>query len=500
MQKNNFKLKTIFKKGLSFSIALALGAAATSLNTAKIADAAKATVATPDTSRRVYIAGERFSTSGITDADYYGTVAGSTRVAFGTYNVPNSEGTKTIYLASEAGPDNDELAFTYTVVPTSGFTDVADENTITITDGTAFTAARTAILDGLDWTNAISNAQGNSLIAAWGSTATFSIGGADFSSGNISYASHNGKEVSIKLPNGPTFKVGKLAVEKAVSKIELVSEPTNLGFAKGTKFDFSGLKIKVTYSDNTTAEVAYDNTTKSRFSFHKHSDTSSLSTESTMDEANVVVDVVYRGTEVEQAFTFYSCSGNSELKNGQVTVSGSFATGNTLVVNNIPEAEYKTLYEQFQKELGKESPEIIFDKDISLTIPRAYIGSVNVQLYVGEDYAGKFVTVKHLIDANTVETFHCKVLKDGYINFSCNHLSPFMVALGVKDEAAAAEASKKAEEAAKKAEEAAKAKSGSGSAKTGDMSVIAFSVFGFVALISAAVLAYLKKARKSFDK
>lgn len=56
MQKNNCKLKTIFKKGLSFSIALALGAAATSLNLAKTAKAD-----TPDVSdaRKVYLAGEK---------------------------------------------------------------------------------------------------------------------------------------------------------------------------------------------------------------------------------------------------------------------------------------------------------------------------------------------------------------------------------------------------------------------------------------------------------
>lgn len=56
MQKNNCKLKTIFKKGLSFSIALALGAAATSLNLAKTAKADA-----PDVSeaRGVYLAGEK---------------------------------------------------------------------------------------------------------------------------------------------------------------------------------------------------------------------------------------------------------------------------------------------------------------------------------------------------------------------------------------------------------------------------------------------------------
>ena len=57
MQKNNCKLKTIFKKGLSFSIALALGAAATSLNLAKTAEAS----ATVTNLREVYLKGEKVS-------------------------------------------------------------------------------------------------------------------------------------------------------------------------------------------------------------------------------------------------------------------------------------------------------------------------------------------------------------------------------------------------------------------------------------------------------
>ena len=44
MQKNNCKLKTILKKGLSFSIALALSVAATSLNLAKPAEATQPNV------------------------------------------------------------------------------------------------------------------------------------------------------------------------------------------------------------------------------------------------------------------------------------------------------------------------------------------------------------------------------------------------------------------------------------------------------------------------
>lgn len=60
MQKNNCKIKTIFKKGLSFSIALALGAAATSLNLAKTAEATLS--GTP--SKTVYLAGEKVDAAG----------------------------------------------------------------------------------------------------------------------------------------------------------------------------------------------------------------------------------------------------------------------------------------------------------------------------------------------------------------------------------------------------------------------------------------------------
>ena len=63
---------------------------------------------------------------------------------------------------------------------------------------------------------------------------------------------------------------------------------------------------------------------------------------------------------------------------------------------------------------------------------------------------------------------------------------------------------KRAEENAASEIEAAKkeaaAKSASKSVKTGDASIVAFSVFGFIAFVSAAILVFMKKNRKDFEK
>ena len=127
---------------------------------------------------------------------------------------------------------------------------------------------------------------------------------------------------------------------------------------------------------------------------------------------------------------------------------------------------------------------------------------MKVALNVGKNYAGQTVTVKHLSN-DEIETFVDKVDSDGIVTVSVSSLSPFMVALGATEEeqsAAAETEQKNAEEKAEAAKKEAAAKSASKSVKTGDASIVAFSVFGFIAFVSAAILVFMKKNRKDFEK
>ena len=110
MQKNNCKLKTIFKKGLSFSIALALGAAATSLNLAKTAEAAVDTLG----ARTVYLAGENaeFDTSGWSNKpSYYSTDDDENWLSVNEPVKLNSDMTKLEIASDDSGSDKTDYTF-----------------------------------------------------------------------------------------------------------------------------------------------------------------------------------------------------------------------------------------------------------------------------------------------------------------------------------------------------------------------------------------------------
>lgn len=496
MQKNNCKLKTIFKKGLSFSIALALGAAATSLNLAKTAEA------TVDTTgaRTVYLAGENaeFTTSGWTNKPtHYSTDDGTTWIAVATPVKLTSDMTKLKIASSSSGTDATD--YTFTVYDWAKIYDASKTLKVSHNDGTV----KAEVLDVLSFRDLKSGKETEHAAALRTllESGVITIDGANIAkTDKFDYTAHNGKEASVKVGD-VVCKLGKLEVTRAITGVELVSGPTENCYFAGEKINLDGLSLKVTYGVGDPAVVKWTKDTAGEFTF------SAPSVKQDEEMAATIADitVTYGEKTTEETFTLYVVSTVSSVDNGIAKIQGTFEK--TPTVNAIALSEDSEKYTKLKSAFA-ENAQVIFAYDI-LADYEASVGKMRVALNVGKNYAGQVVTVKHLAN-DEIETFVNKVDEDGNVTVSVDSLSPFIVVLGAteEDKAAAAETEQKnAEEAAKTeaakteaAKSAAASKSASSSVKTGDASVVAFSVFGFVALISAAVLAFMKKNRKNFEK
>lgn len=485
MQKNNCKLKTIFKKGLSFSIALALGAAATSLNLAKTAKADA-----PDVfgARRVYLAGEKVE-----------SIKGATKLKVNDKEIstdPMSHLMTTGDKKLKFGNDTDETGWSEDVnVTVYDWANIYDSSkTLKVVHNT--TEVQT-LLGSLSFSNltvgqetAHSTALRDLLKSGTVTVAGTNVALAD----KFDYTKHNGKAISVKVGN-VDCPLGTLEVSRNVKAVSLAKEPTENCYIEGEKINLSGLALNVTYEDDGKATVEWTEETKDAFTF------SSNDVEQDKEISQTIKDitVTYEGNTAQEKFTLYFCGNAVNEAKGIATVSGVFAGLGT--VNAIAISEDNDSYKKLKENFANKDAQVIFAYDIIANYD-ASIGKMKVALNVGKNYAGQTVTVKHLSN-DEIETFVDKVDSDGIVTVSVSSLSPFMVALGAteEDKSAAAETEQKnAEEKAEAAKKEAAAKSASKSVKTGDASIVAFSVFGFIAFVSAAILVFMKKNRKDFEK
>lgn len=519
MQKNNCKLKTIFKKGLSFSIALALGAAATSLNLAKTAEATAPGVTSAKT---VYLAGEKVE-----------QISGATKL-----KVNGNEVTENPMSHIMATSDT-ELIFGDNETPTNWSNEVnvtvydwdeinATGESIKIKDGTTDTDAKTAILKAIKTSN-VSGAHGSEIEEKL-NNGTIKVGGSALT--DIDYDKHNGKEITL-TSGEKDFTIATLEVTSDVKSVDLKSAPTKQVYINTNKtIDLTGLALTVTYAKGSPVDIEWTAETKDDFELKGKIINATGSTDADVKHGEALsnsiydIKVTYDGKETTKTFDLALCSTQTSDSTTKAIVSVMADTKPTVDLLDIDKDSKDTLLADF----SAEEPQVIFAKNVIAANYKYTVGQFDVKLYVGTAYKGEKVTVKHLA-SDDIETYIRTVDENGYVEVSVDSLSPFMVVLGVTeaDKKAAEETEKKNEEADKdedadkneatKKDDVANAentatvaptntesvktadsKGTSKSVKTGDASVIAFSVFGFVALVSAAVLAFMKKNRKNLEK
>ena len=480
MQKNNCKLKTIFKKGLSFSIALALGAAATSLNLAKTAKAD-----TPDVSdaREVYLAGEKVE-----------SIKGATKLKVNSDEIltdPMNHLMKTGDKKLNFNDDTDETEWSDDVnVTVYDWANIYKGTTVKVAHGTATNAMFTA--ENINFGGGV---EGNSAaVREILNKGKLYVEGIKDAVSKIDYTAHNGKEASVKVGD-VVCPLGTLEVSRNVKAVSLAKEPTENCYIEGEKINLSGLALNVTYEDDGKATVEWTEETKDAFTFSSNDVEQDKEISQTIND----ITVTYEGVTATEKFTLYFCKTLSKEAGNIAKINGVFDKLD--VVDAIALSENNDNYKKLKDDFSDENAQVIFAYDIIANYD-ASIGKMKVALNVGKNYAGQTVTVKHLSN-DEIETFVDKVDSDGIVTVSVSSLSPFMVALGAteEDKSAAAETEQKnAEEKAEAAKKEAAAKSASKSVKTGDASIVAFSVFGFIAFVSAAILVFMKKNRKDFEK
>lgn len=490
MQKNNCKLKTIFKKGLSFSIALALGAAATSLNLAKTAEA----TLSESPSKTVYLAGEKVDAAGIS-----GTVTHVKLTQNGIKGAAIAIADATV-TADTTAIDFGENASSFdvadqavTVYDWAKIYDTSKTLKVSHNSGTV----KTEVLDVLSFKdlNGGNETEHAAALSALLESGVITIDGTGIGkSDKFDYTKHNGKAISVKVGD-VVCPLGTLEVSRNVKAVSLAKEPTENCYIEGEKINLSGLALNVTYEDDGKATVEWTEETKDAFTFSSND----VGQDKEISQTIKDITVTYKGNTAQEKFTLYFCGNAVNEAKGIATVSGVFAGLGT--VNAIAISEDNDSYKKLKENFSNKDAQVIFAYDIIANYD-ASIGKMKVALNVGKNYAGQTVTVKHLSN-DEIETFVDKVDSDGIVTVSVSSLSPFMVALGAteEDKSAAAETEQKnAEEKAEAAKKEAAAKSASKSVKTGDASIVAFSVFGFIAFVSAAILVFMKKNRKDFEK
>lgn len=486
MQKNNCKLKTIFKKGLSFSIALALGAAATSLNLAKTAKAD-----TPDVSaaRKVYLAGEKVeSIEGATKL-----MVNNAEIFTNPMNYLMTTGDKKLKFGDDTGATEWSDDVNVTVYDWANIYDTSKTLKVSHNSGTV----KTEVLDVLSFKDlnvGHETDHAEALRELLEGGAITIDGDSIAKDAKFDYTKHNGKAISVKVGD-VVCPLGTLEVSRNVKAVSLAKEPTENCYIEGEKINLSGLALNVTYEDDGKATVEWTEETKDAFTFSSNDVEQDKEISQTIND----ITVTYEGVTATEKFTLYFCKTLSKEAGNIAKINGVFDKLD--VVDAIALSENNDNYKKLKDDFSDENAQVIFAYDIIANYD-ASIGKMKVALNVGKNYAGQTVTVKHLSN-DEIETFVDKVDSDGIVTVSVSSLSPFMVALGAteEDKSAAAETEQKnAEEKAEAAKKEAAAKSASKSVKTGDASIVAFSVFGFIAFVSAAILVFMKKNRKDFEK
>lgn len=478
------KMQTIFKKGLSLSIAMALGVAATSVNLAKTAEAAPITEGTV---RKVYLAGEKLSAEGLAGGPASHFKIGAAADVVANLPVVTQSGTVTF---QDDEPGTNTLEVPYTVYD---WANVYKGTSVTAAHNAAHDTVRNAIVDEL------SLAASYHVFRTYLKTCELQLADGGKKIDTVSYASHNDKDVQLKSPNGDfVYKLGKLQVEREISQVDLESAPAKLGYSLDDKVDFSGLKVKVTYTNKDTEIVEYKEDNKKLFAFID-ADSNAITADTKVKKNIEGIRVSYNNVAVNDVesnkFNFYLCNKNQTLTFGNVSVQGNFVDGTSLSVQEL--ADSTETYQKLAAQAGSAKILGAFNFQIK---PLAWSGDALLGFYVGEDRAGQTVTI---IDMHADGTFGSKtvtVAKNGYAFLTHAPYGAFMIVEGaVAAGGAASEAGKdagsKSEETSKDAgskSEGGSSKSG-GSVKTGDNSVVAMSALALVALLSYVALFLLKK-------
>ena len=316
MQKNNCKLKTIFKKGLSFSIALALGAAATSLNLAKTAEAT-APVVTDGTVRKIYLSGEKIDVATgiangvtkikvnddateITDVANYVMTEAVTKVTFGN-NDGDADATTgfkvydwaKIYTGTSVKVEHDTTTGKHNDIRDA----VVGNLNLTIGDADHLTAIKNLLKNGeLQLTDGTKIDRAN-------------------------YAEYNNKEVQIKL-NGVVCPLGTLEVDRSgeLQSIELLSWPTEYCYITGETINLAGLAIKLNYSVGDSETVAWTAETDGKFTFSSVDVGDGKGIAANISD----VSVTYGGQTTEEKFSLFLCKNISKEAGNIAKVDGVF--------------------------------------------------------------------------------------------------------------------------------------------------------------------------------
>lgn len=537
MQKNSLNLKEIFKKGLSFSIALALSAAATSLNLAKTANADVPTI-TAATVRSVYVEGEKPSYVGVkvgaSDAKSGNCHVYGSGVSTDTTDVAvlTTDRTSIWYADDAKKEDRIEQKISVktwdAVHPTTPEKEVAAGTTIsTYLKANGFFLQNDLVgsVDAL--TKMTTDLAGYDLMigdAALAKAATATV------------ADHNGKTVKIKM-NGDASKIYDVCTLKVYENPTTlrVDKPSGLSWvadAGDSAYDFPDFVIEIKKDDKDARKIAYNDSTKGNFKFAMRNvgeTTTKLATftalptfekkskEFKIQYTDPVTGAVLTSSDEQLLHYWYvETKSITDIDPAKITANMS----DNFKYSVVDLAENSDVYKKIKSTL-KSGAEIIYANTIS-ALSGIISGKATVGLKVGKEYKNQQVTVTKLAndDSGKMSNFVKTVDSDGFVTIKTDDLGHFVVSLGVnavaeesKEDNKQAEENKSAEEA-KKAEETKKAeenksadssksassssKSASSSAKTGDNSIVMFSAFGFVALISALALFMMKKNRKSF--
>lgn len=373
-KKNNCKLKTIFKKGLSFSIALALGAAATSLNLAKTAKAD-----TPDVSdaREVYLAGEKVeSIKGATKLKVNGD-----EILTDPMNHLMTTGDKKLNF----NDDTDETEWSDDVnVTVYDWANIYKGTTVKVAHGTATNAMFTA--ENINFGGGV---DGNSAaVREILNKGKLYVEGIKDAVSKIDYTAHNGKEASVKVGD-VVCPLGTLEVSRNVKAVSLAKEPTENCYIEGEKINLSGLALNVTYEDDGKATVEWTEETKDAFTFSSNDVEQDKEISQTIND----ITVTYEGVTATEKFTLYFCKTLSKEAGNIAKINGVFDKLD--VVDAIALSENNDNYKKLKDDFSDENAQVIFAYDIIANYD-ASIGKMKVALNVGKNYAGQTVTVKHL--------------------------------------------------------------------------------------------------------
>ncbi len=118
---------------------------------------------------------------------------------------------------------------------------------------------------------------------------------------------------------------------KTISSIAVKTAPTKTSYEEGDTFDPTGLVITATYSDNSTEDIAYNNTTASQFSFNPGTSTA-------LTTSDVSVSITYKEKTTSQAITVSTAKTLSSISISGYTTS--FVEGDTFSFGGTVTAHY----------------------------------------------------------------------------------------------------------------------------------------------------------------